>query len=114
MYKAPDHAFGLLDPTGFGYLTLDLILKSYLVGRSALSPGEITDFFALQNIFKNGEGQLHYDKFRELFFPHMTLSGEDRPDDTIDTMPTNSTPINADKIKTEMQSRIRKLNKMLC
>ena len=44
----------------------------------------------------------------------MTLSGEDRPDDTIDTMPTNSTPINADKIKAEMQSRIRKLNKILC
>lgn len=29
------------------------------------------------NIFKNGQGRLTYAKFRGLFFPHMTLSGDD-------------------------------------
>ena len=70
-------AFGLLDPEGIGYLTLDLFLNSYVTGRSKLTPEEITKFFELQNIFKQGTGRLTYAKFRELFFPHLTLAGED-------------------------------------
>jgi len=31
----------------------------------------------MQNIFRDGEGRLPFAKFRELFFPHMTLAGED-------------------------------------
>ena len=54
LYKQPDLAFGLLDPEGLGYLTLDMILNSYITGRSKLSPEEIESFFELQNIFKNG------------------------------------------------------------
>ena len=31
----------------------------------------------MQNIFKNKKGQMIYSKFREMFFPQMTLAGED-------------------------------------
>lgn len=77
LYKSPDLAFGLLDPEGTGSLTLDLFLNSYVSERSNLSPEEISDYFELLNIFKKGEGKLSFAKFRELFFPHMTLAGED-------------------------------------
>ena len=45
MYKTPDNAFGILDPEGLGYLTLDLILQSYVAGRSGLSPEDIRAYF---------------------------------------------------------------------
>ena len=67
----------MLDPEGLGYLTLDSIIKSYVTGRSGLTPEEIKSFFDMLNIFKNGQGRLTYAKFRGLFFPHMTLSGDD-------------------------------------
>ena len=54
-----------------------MFLKSYISSRSGLSPEEVTIFFEMQNIFVKGEGRLIYSKFRELFFPHMTLAGED-------------------------------------
>ena len=77
MYKTPDNAFGILDPEGLGYLTLDLILQSYVAGRSGLSPEDIRAYFSMQNIFRDGSGTLSFAKFRELFFPNMTLAGED-------------------------------------
>ena len=77
LYKSPDSAFGILDPEGHGYVTLDQILNSFVKSRSNLSPEEIKAFFELQNIFRNGQGKLLFNKFRELFFPHMTLAGED-------------------------------------
>ena len=58
-------------------MTLPLFLNSYVTSRSNLSPEEISAFFEMQNIFKDGEGKLKFAKFRELFFPHMTLAGED-------------------------------------
>lgn len=48
-----------------------------MTGRSNLTPEEITKFFELQNIFKAGKGRMPYVKFREMFFPHMTLAGDD-------------------------------------
>jgi len=77
MYKTSDIAFGSLDPEGHGYISLDSILTSYVSNRCGLAPEEISAFFEMQNIFKNKESQLTYIKFRELFFPHMTLAGED-------------------------------------
>ena len=60
LYRNADLAFGLLDPEGLGYLTLDLFLNSYVTGRSKLTPEEITTFFEMQNIFKDGQGKLTY------------------------------------------------------
>ena len=56
LYKQPDTAFGVLDHEGVGYLTLSSILNSFVKSRANLSPEEISAFFELQNIFKNGEG----------------------------------------------------------
>lgn len=70
-------AFGILDHEGKSYLTIDEILNSFIVSRSGLTPQEITIFFEMQNIFKGKKGQMIYSKFREMFFPHMTLAGED-------------------------------------
>ena len=47
LYRNADLAFGLLDPEGLGYLTLDLFLNSYVTGRSKLTPEEITSFFEM-------------------------------------------------------------------
>ena len=77
MYKSADIAFGVLDPTGVGYLSLNFILSSYVAKRCGLTPEEIIAFFEMQNIFRDGEGRLIFSRFRELFFPHQTLAGED-------------------------------------
>lgn len=77
MYKTADIAFGILDPQGQGYLTLQNILASYVVNRCGLAPEEITAYFAMINVFRGNQGRLTYAKFRELFFPHQTLAGED-------------------------------------
>ena len=69
LYKAPDNAFGMLDPSGLGHITLDAVLSSHLVPRTGLKPEELTAFFELKNIFKNGEGAINFAQFRELFFP---------------------------------------------
>jgi len=51
MYKTPDCAFGILDPEGVGYVSLELILQSYVAGRSGLAPEDIKAYFEMQNIF---------------------------------------------------------------
>ena len=80
MYKEPYAAFGVMDHEGRGYLVLDDFRTSYVASRSGLSPEEITAFFNLQNSFpKEKDSGLIFAKFRELFFPHMTLAGEDPP-----------------------------------
>ena len=37
----------------------------------------MTAYFELKSIFKDGQGRFQFSKFREFFFPHMTLAGED-------------------------------------
>ena len=75
--EEPYNAFCILDHEGCGYLTLSTFLDSYVAGRSGLTPEEITAYFDMQNIFRGGEGRMTYAKFRGLFFPHMSLAGED-------------------------------------
>ena len=80
LYKEPYAAFGVMDHEGRGYLVLDDFRHGYVASRSGLSPEEITAFFTLQNSFpKERDTGLIFSKFRELFFPHMTLAGEDPP-----------------------------------
>ena len=78
MYKSPDISFGVLDPEGLGYLSLGSFLSSYVASRCGLTPEEIHAYFEMQSIFSRGDGRLSYTKFRELFFPQMTLAGEDQ------------------------------------
>ena len=77
VYKSPYVAFGQIDPEAKGYIELNDILNSFVVNRSGLNSDDITKFFEIQNIFKGSEGRMIYAKFREMFFPHMTLAGED-------------------------------------
>jgi hypothetical protein len=47
-----------------------------------LSNDELQEFFNLQNVFKEGQTSgLSFGKFKQLFFPHMTVSGEDTSND---------------------------------
>lgn len=79
LYKEPYNAFGIIDHQGKSYVTLEDFLNSFVATRSGLFPEEIIEFFELQGVFRSGKGQLIFAKFRELFFPHMTLAGEDPP-----------------------------------
>ena len=86
-------------------------LGSYVHSRCGLSPEEITAFFELQNIFRGGEGRLSFIKFRELFFPHLTLAGEDQH--VLDKKVNNielKTAAQKSKLTQEVQERVRKLN----
>lgn len=114
LYKSPDIAFGILDPTGIGHLTLDLILGSYVVARSTLSPEEITAYFELQSIFRNGDGQLSFTKFKEMFFPHLTLNGEDVKDQNNIGSITIKSNKNTGRVQKEMLDRVKKLNEQIC
>ena len=109
LYKSPEQAFGILDPEGLGHLTLELILNSYVVGRSNLTPEEITAYFELQNIFKDGSGKLACSKFRDLFFPHMTLAGED-PVFFKGADEPPRTDAQRKKLQAEIHTRIKTLN----
>ena len=114
MYKSADIAFGILDPEGVGYLSLGFILGSYLANRCGLKPEEITAFFEMQNIFHNGEGRLSFTKFREIFFPHHTLAGEDIH--VLDKKSINpvKTAEQREKLSNDVQQRVRKLNEQIC
>ena len=69
-----------MDHEGRGFLTLEDFTKGYVAARSGLNTEEIAAFFTLQNSFpKDRDTGIIFSKFRELFFPHMTLAGEDPP-----------------------------------
>lgn len=45
---------------------------------------DIRAFFQLKNVFKDGEQGLSFQKFRQFFFPHVTISGFDlRPESKV-------------------------------
>ena len=47
------------------------------MSRVNLNAQEVIDYFEMQNIFRNGRGKLSFAKFKMIFFPQMTLAGED-------------------------------------
>lgn len=65
------------------------------------------------NIFKNGQGRLTYAKFRGLFFPHMTLSGDDPIVYSAATHPPK-TDVEKKQYVKQIQERIKKLNSQIC
>ena len=113
MYKSADIAYGVLDPEGVGYLNLKFILGSYVAKRCGLTPEEITAYFEMQNVFQNGEGRLCFAKFRELFFPHHTLAGEDIALEAQSTKEIKTKEQRA-HLTGKLQTRIRKLNEQIC
>ena len=114
MYKNADIAFGILDPEGVGYLSLSFILGSYVANRCGLTPEEITAFFEMQNIFRGGEGRLTFGKFRELFFPHMTLAGEDLHVLDNKNIKEVKTEKQKKSLNKDLDERIHKLNEQIC
>ena len=76
MYQSPLIAFGSFDPQGLGYITFKAFLENQVLSSVALIPDDIKAFFELNNVFKDGI-ELSFQKFRQLFFPHVTIAGFD-------------------------------------
>jgi len=77
LYLGAEKAFGAIDHTGLGYVTQDAFLQSYVAQRVPLTSEEINDYFFLENVYKDGDRSLIYDKFKNLFFPHLTMAGDE-------------------------------------
>jgi len=77
LYLGAEKAFGAIDHTGLGYVTQDAFLQSYVAQRVPLTSEEINEYFFLENVYKDGDRSLIYDKFKNLFFPHLTMAGDE-------------------------------------
>jgi Ca2+-binding EF-hand superfamily protein len=82
MFKSPGIAFGIFDPQGAGFISFESFTNSRALMNISITQEELKSFFHLNNIFKEGhEEGITFQKFRQLFFPHVTVSGPDpKPD----------------------------------
>ena len=77
----PTAAFGSNDHEGLGYITLKAFLENKALSQLKFNKEDITTFFHLNGIFKEGgEEGLSFQKFRQIFFPTFTISGLDQKD----------------------------------
>ena len=80
MYRNTEIAFGDLDFSGLGYVTMQAFLSSQLVKSLNFSNEHLQLYFKEYNLFPSNTPGMNSDDFKKNFFPHLYLVQEE-PDD---------------------------------
>jgi hypothetical protein len=122
MFRGPEQAYNSLDFHGNGYIVESDILQSPVMIRLAYSKQDSQLCFKLLNLFNNVSAVsalkdgvpphgMPYDRFREVFFPHLHILKEENQsdDEKADRSAKREFAANGDQWKKAVQGKIEDL-----